>query len=70
MKQVIALVLNSENNVIIVKLTDLQLGVVWCNYNEQKNSLRIYRRLLTNHWRGKVAELCLEAYVLNSENNL
>ena len=35
------------------------LGVVWCNYNEWTNRLRVYRCLLTNCLRGKAAELCL-----------
>ena len=34
------------------------LGVVY-SYNEQKNRLCVYRRLLTNRLHGKVAELCL-----------
>ena len=52
---VLALVLNSEKD----------LGVVWCSYNEQKNHLRVHRRLLTNRLHGKAAELCLA----NSRNN-
>ena len=35
------------------------LGVVWCSYNERKNLLHVYRRLLTNCLHGKAAELCL-----------
>ena len=33
------------------------LGVVWCSYNEPKNRLCVYRRLLTNRLHGKAAEL-------------
>ena len=32
-------------------------GVVYCNYNEQTNHLRVYRCLLTNRLHGKAAEL-------------
>ena len=41
---VLAVVLNSENNFIIVKLTVW----MWCSYNEQTNRLCVYRRLLKN----------------------
>ena len=51
----LAVVLNSENKFIVVKL----IVWVWCSYNEQTNHLRVYRRLLTNRLHGKAAELCL-----------
>ena len=35
------------------------LGVVWCSYNKWKNSLCVYRPLLTNRLHGKATELCL-----------
>ena len=41
------------------------LGIVWCSYNEWKNPLHVYRRLLTNPLHGKAAELCLA----NNRNN-
>ena len=54
----LAIVLNSENKFIVVKLTVW----VWCGvaiYNEWTNCLCVYRRLLTNRLHGKAAELCL-----------
>ena len=52
---VLTVVLNSENNYIIVKLTVW----MWCSYNERTNRLHVYRHLLTNRLHGKAAELCL-----------
>ena len=65
---VLALVLNSENNFIIAKLTIwvwcgvvwygvVWCGVVWCGVADKL--LHVYRRLLTNRLHGKAAELCL-----------
>ena len=53
---VLAVILNSEKN---YSYEANSLGVVLCNYNEQTNRLRVYRRLLTNRLHGKAAELCL-----------
>ena len=50
---VLAIVLSSENNFIIAKLTVW----VWCSYNERTNRLRVYRRLLTNRLHGKAAKI-------------
>ena len=52
---VLAIVLNSENNFVIAKLTVW----VWCSYNERTNRLRVYRCFLTNRLHSKAAELCL-----------
>ena len=48
---IITLVLNSEKNFIIVKLT-VCMGVGLCSYNEWTNRLRVYRRLLKNRLHG------------------
>ena len=53
---VLAVILNSESNFIIAKLT-LSLGVVWCS--SQTNRLHVYRCLLTNRLHVKAAESCL-----------
>ena len=50
---VLALVLNSENNFIFVKLAIW----VWCSYNERTNCLGLHGFLLTNHLHGQGGEL-------------
>ena len=59
---IIAIVLTSKNNFIIVKLTVW----VWCGVavingqiDKSFTCLHVYRCLLTNRLHGKAAELCL-----------
>ena len=53
---VIAVVLNSDNNFLIAKLTVW----VWCGIAIMNGQIVcVYRRFLTNHLHVKAAELCL-----------